>query len=566
MWSFLKRGLAPLAMLLGIPSASHAAPRPSGEERAAAIDRLLAPWNKPDAPGVAISVTLDGKVIASAARGFADLEHGVPIKPVSAFHAASLSKQFTAFAIILLEQDGKLSIDHRLADYLPEATGLGPITLRQLLNHTSGLRDQWTLLAMAGWRPEDLVTDDQVLPMILRQRTTNFAPGTAYQYTNSGYSLLAAVVRRVSGKSLNAFCEERIFRQLGMTHTRFPEDISDVVPERVLSYRPTASGYAREVLNYATAGPSGLTTTAEDLSRWALNFEHPVIGGTQALRRMEEQGVLNDGTVNIYALGQEHRPYRGLDTWSHGGRDAGFRAFLLRIPGERFSVSVLSNAADIDSAKIAFAIADIYLADRPAYRAPERLAPTMPDAAQLAGYAGNYELFPGLIFTLSSDGKQLLFGALNDPAPTALPPLSAHSFQLNAKSDLAIEFPDQPAGQAPSFQYRIGLHGALRAKRVTLASFSPATAMSKEFAGRYYSAELDTDYELKVEKDVLTAWHARRPAVRLSAYQPDMFSSSESFFQKVVFQRDAAGRVTGFLLSGPVTENVRFVLRNPPGE
>src|SRR3546814_836593 len=161
------------------------------------------------------------------------------------------SKQFTAFAILLLEKDGKWSIDDALSSYIPEAAALGPITLRQLMNHTSGLRDQWTLLGAAGWCSEDLVTDDQVLGLLLDQRGGNFPPGSAYQYTNSGYSLLAEVVRRASGQSLRVFCEDRIFRPLGMSHTHFQDKISDIVPDRALSYTPTGKGYARQVLSYA---------------------------------------------------------------------------------------------------------------------------------------------------------------------------------------------------------------------------------------------------------------------------------------------------------------------------
>ena len=559
MSSCLKALIVLVALLLGPVPAKARAQEP--DKRAAEVQALLASWDRPDAPGVTVTVRLDGRIVAEVAVGAADLEHDVPIRQTTVFHAASLSKQVTAFSILLLERDGLLSIDDQLVAYVPEAAHLGPITLRQLLDHTSGLRDQWTLLAMAGWRSEDLVTDDQVLRLVLSQDKGNFAPGTAYQYTNSGYSLLAEVVYRVSGQRLAAFAEKQIFEPLGMSETRFQDDLSAVIENRALSYRPGSEGYVGEVLNYATAGPSGLKTTSRDLSRWAENFETGAVGGQGVIKRMREQGVLPDGTVNIYALGQERRLYRGLETWSHGGRDAGYRSFLLRVPSERFSVAVLSNAADFDTAAIAFAIADIYLSDRVGYEVQSAPAEERPSAEQLAAYAGDYEIFPGLILSIRTEADRLIFSVLGEGEPVELPALSPTSFELNPRTDLAIEFHEPVDGQAPGLGYRIGMHGTLIAPRVDLIDFSTDDVAPEEYVGRYYSPELQTEYLLLMADGVLVARHARRPDIALRPYQPDTFSSSQSFFQRVVFERDAAGHLIGFWLSGVVAEDIYFALQ-----
>jgi len=547
--------LAPVLALfifaLGFPALAFADPRE------AAVAALLQSWNAPDGPGAAVTVTLDGEIAATVAVGSANLEQAAPVTPTTAFHVASVSKQFTAFAILLLEQGGRLSIDDPLTKHVPEAAAYGPVTLRQLMNQTGGVRDDGVLLAMAGWRNEDMSTDEQALEMLLRQRRGNFAPGAAYQYTNGGYGLLNEVVRRVSGRSLADFCRERMFIPLGMTRTRFHDDASIIVSGRAESYRRSGDRYVRDILTNAQTGATGLVTTAEDLSRWARNFETPVVGGPVLFRRMEEQGVLNDGTVNIYAQGQEHRPYKGLDTWSHGGRDAGFRAFLLRIPGERFTVSVLSNAADFDTAKVAFAAADLYLSDRPAWRPAPEPAPTTPTPEQLADYAGTYEIFPGLFFKISTDGRRLLF-AVGDEEPTTLPVLSATRFELNPRSDLSLEFPETP-GAARGLKYRLGLHGALDAPRVDLAPFAPETVNLEDFTGRFYSAELETEYVFRIEEGRLILRHPRLPAITLRPYQPDLFAGSDTNFGRFAFERNAAGRVTGFRLSGPVVEGVTFV-------
>ncbi|CUS43042.1 MAG: serine hydrolase domain-containing protein [Pseudomonadota bacterium] len=552
------------ALLLPCAPAAHASPSAAAPATDPRIGALLEPWSKADGPGVQVSVMLDGKVVGSFATGGADLEHGIPVTPDSVFHAASLSKQITAFAILLLEQDGLLSIDDPLTRHIPEAAPLGPVTLRQLLNHTSGLRDQYTLMAAAGWRAEDLLTDGQAVAMLIGQRGANFAPGTQYQYINSDYTLLAEIVRRLSGKSLDAFCRERIFLPLGMEHTRFQDDVTAIIPGRAESYRRTRTGYARSPLSYTLTGPTGLATTAGDLGRWARNFETATIGSPRLFRRMEERGVLRDGTVNAYAIGQEYRRWHGLDVWMHGGRDAGFRSFLLRVPGERFSVAVLGNVADLNSARLAFALADIYLADRPGYRVEPAAAPAAPTPRQLASYAGAYELFPGLIFTVSTDGKRLLFAPLGDDKPAALPALSGDRFALDAKADIALEFPAPVKGKTPHLVYRVGMDGFLVAPRIDLKPFAPSGARLADYAGRYWSEELKTAYDLIVKDGRLIARHPRRDDIGLTPYQPDTFSSAEFFFERLVFERGPDGSVTGMLVSGPVAENMRFV-RKPNG-
>lgn len=554
MLSALKYALVALAIGFGSSAVSAA----EADRHQAAIAALLEPWNKSDGPGAAISVMLDGQIVASVAVGSADLEHRVPIRPRSVFHAASLSKQVTAFAILLLEQDGKLSIDDPLSKYLPEAAVLGPITLRQLLNHTSGLRDQYTLLAAAGWRSEDLVTDQQAIAIILAQRGGNSAPGKAYQYINSDYTLLGEVMRRLSGKTLNAFCKERIFEPLGMTHTRFQDDVAAIIPDRVESYRPVAGGYSRAILSYATTGPTNLQTTAEDLNRWSRNLETGAVGGTRLTHRMEERGVLADGTVNAYAMGQDHHRYHGLTAWMHGGRDAGFRSFLLRVPSEHLSVAVLSNVANFNSGAIASAIADIYLAGKPGYHPVTSAAPRSPTSRQLASYTGTYELFPGLIFTISTDGQRLLITPLGSTQPSVLPALSPAIFQEDPKSGITIEFPPPISGKAQGFTYRVGLDGIIEARRVTLAAFGTVATKPQEYAGRYYSPELKTEYELVVVDSVLIARNIRRPDIRLRPYQRDTFSGSEWFFQRVEFTRGNNGSVVGFQLSGVNAEGIEF--------
>lgn len=529
----------------------------SGQDRATAVEALVRSAAKPDEPGLAVAVWVDGRVAARAVAGQADLEHSAPIDEDTVFQAASLSKQVTAFAILLLEQEGKLSIDEPVSTYLPEARRWPPMTLRRLMDHTNGLRDVGALLSMAGWRDEDLVTNQQALDMVLAQDGLNFAPGAGFQYNNSDYVLLAEVVRRVSGQNLADFSQTRIFGPLGMTHTRFQTELTTVRRGEAQSYTRVGDGFERQVLNHLHTGSTGLHTTAEDLLRWAANFESGEVGGPAVFHRMDAVGRLNSGAESFYpyALGQERRVYNGRRVWSHGGRTGGFRSFLLRIPGEHLAISVLSNRSDMDASALAYRIADIYSpTPAPAPSEPR----TEPTPGDLAAYAGDYELFPAVFLNFTTDGERLFLAVRGQP-PAPLPALSQRTFELNPRTGLSVTFDEVIAGRSRGLKYVIGRNGALSAARVDLLPFAPASVRPEDYAGRYRSAELSTEYVFQAIDGVLVARHPRWPPTRMRAYQPDVFAAEEGPLSRVRFKRDADGRVMGFELSGPVAEGIVFV-------
>lgn len=542
----------------GLAGARSAAAQASPRAETRAMERLLAPWASRARPGVAVTVTLDGRRVFSQGFGAADLEHAAPITPATVFHAASVSKQFTAYATLLLAEAGRLSLDDEVQRHLPEMAGPArTLTLRQLLHHTNGLRDQYSLVAAAGWRDDDAITDEQLRRIVFRQSGLNFPPGSRFQYTNSGYFLLAQIVSRVSGQSLAAFARERIFQPLGMTSTQFYDDNEQIVPGRAYSYRPDGSGFRKANLNYATVGPTSLLTTSEDLCRWAGAFEGP-LARAGALAAMGERAVLNDGSVHFYAMGQEFHAYKGLETWSHGGRDAGYRAFLLRVPAQRFSVAVLSNTAAFDAAGIAYAAADIYLGAHPGFVAPPTAPPARPDAARLAGYAGAYEVFPGQILVLTTDGADLFAAWLDGVQTTRLKPLSPTGFLLDADANIGLEFDPAETGRAGGLKYRIGLNGALDAPRVDLRPFDQTATNLSDYVGRYHCPDLAADYELLLDGGRLIARHLRLADIALKPYQPDLFHSFQAFFGRAEFQRDAAGAVRRMVVSGAVAEGLVF--------
>jgi CubicO group peptidase (beta-lactamase class C family) len=287
------------------------------------------------------------------------------VTPATVFHVASVSKQFVAMSILLLEQQGRLSIDDDIHKYLPEMADFGAkITLRQLLNHTSGLRDQWDLVSMAGWRMDDVITQRHLLNMIFHQKELNFPPGAEYLYSNTGFTLLAEIVRRVSGRALPEYAHDAIFQPLGMTSTHFHIDHEMVVKNRAYSYKPDGKGFKLAALNYANVGATSLFTTVEDLAKWAHNFELPRVGDAALIARMETPGVLNSGKTIDYACGIVVNEFRGLKMVQHSGGDAGYRSQITMFPQEKFSVIVLSNLATAQPASLAAQVAGIYLEKR----------------------------------------------------------------------------------------------------------------------------------------------------------------------------------------------------------
>ncbi|MFZ5823997.1 MAG: serine hydrolase domain-containing protein [Bacillota bacterium] len=365
------------------------------------VDALFADWDKPDSPGAALVIIHEGQIVYRRGYGSANLEYGIPISPATVFHVASVSKQFTAAAIALLAERGSLSLDDTVQTHLPEVPDFGhPITIRHLIHHTSGLRDQWEILRLAGWRMDDVITQKQIMQIACRQRDLNFPPGSEYLYCNTGYTFLAEIVARVSGRSFRQFTQEQIFQPLGMRSTHFHDDHEEIVPHRAYSYKPDGKGgFKHSVLNYANVGATSLFTTADDLARWLLNFELPVVGTPALIQQLHQRFTLTSGETIPYAFGLNHTQYRGVPCVGHSGWDAGFKSFAGRFPEQRLGVVLLTNLVTFNPYDLAGKVAVAYLGDQVAWGPEEPPAPpaaTPPtawlelSADQLRPFAGSY--------------------------------------------------------------------------------------------------------------------------------------------------------------------------------
>lgn len=525
------------------------------------VDQLFAIWDNDNTPGAAISIVKDGEILYKKGYGVSNLEYDIPVTPATIFHIASVSKQFTAFSILLLEQEGQLSLDDDIRLYIPEVPDFGKtITLRHLAHHTSGMRDQWNLLALAGWRLDDVITREQIFKLISNQQELNFSPGDEFLYCNTGFTLLAEVVARVSGKSFARFTKERIFEPLHMSSTLFYDDHEKIVPNRAYSYYQAGSEFKKSVLSYANVGATSLFTTVEDLSLWTSNFEDPVVGDETLIAKMNQRGVLNSGDTIGYALGQSVYKYRGADVIGHGGADAGYRTNIARFPAHGFSVIVFSNNGTFNPASMCLKVADIYLENE---LDPEEIVASESkevvqdeismDEDTLRSYQGDFELQPGFIIKITLQDGGLIAQATGQQN-VKLEPVSNTEFKV-VGVDATVSFHRDSTNQVSMLKLYQGGQ-ILNAPRAE--PFDTDSVDLSEFVGPYYSDELSTSYEFVIENGTLLAKHQRHSDIKLSPVKRDAFSGDTWFFGQADFVRNEDGSITECLISSGRVRNIKF--------
>lgn len=558
----MSRSVAVLAAAasLSVAHAGHAqSSRAARDPSPARIDSIFARYDHTNTPGCALGVYRDDRLVYGRGYGIADLNQGVPIGTNTVFYIASTSKQFTAASIALLLESGTLSLVDPVRKWVPELPAYTqPITIEHLVHHTSGLRDYLGLWAMSGRSIADEIPQEMALEMIARQRALDFEPGTRYSYSNSGYLLLAEIVKRASGKSLHDFTGEHIFAPLGMTSTQFHDDNTRIVARRAEGYQPTATGFQIVRTSFALVGDGGLLTTVEDLRKWDSNFYQNRLGkGDPSLVRQlvtPSSLPLAGGRPQRYAFGLMPGKYRGLDIVEHGGAFIGFRAQLLRFPTEHFSVALLCNDYTAQPEAMARKVADVYLADRlapavaSAAGAPATSAPVTP---AMDRWAGRYEVFPGIVATVARDSAGMAVRVMGQRMP--LIPLSDSTFRAGEATD-SVLFSSSSTGasmRATAFDMAAPALRLPAAPRLT-------AAVGSSYVGRYTSPELDTWMTVRMDGETLRARTRYGAWLTLEPLSPDVFSVV-GVGARLAFSRDRRGAVAGFAMSAARTNNLAFV-------
>jgi CubicO group peptidase (beta-lactamase class C family) len=538
------------SLFIAAPAVAQQPNRPDSTARL--VDRVFDAWRDTEGPGCALGVSRDGRVVYEHGYGMANLETGTPIRPGTIFHVASVSKQFTAMSIMLLAAEGKLSVDDDIRKYIPEIPNYGTtITIRHLLTHTSGLRDQWSLIALKRGRfEEDRITEADVMDVVPRQKALNFTPGAEYLYSNTGFTLLGVIVKRVSGKSLRDFADERIFKPLGMTSTHFHDDYTMLVPGRASAYAPARNGWRVSIPNFDVYGATSLFTTVGDLLKWEANFDAPVVGTRAIIDQMQTRARLTNGDSVNYGFGLTVGTYRGIREIGHNGADAGYRSAVTRFPDQHLAIAIECNGATANTTALAHGVADVYLASAlaPVQQAGAPVAtPIAPDVLQRR--AGAYiQPTTMTIVELSVRNGNLIAGRTAGPV---LVPTSDRTMRANnSATTFSFTDGDHPSldvadpGQRPT-------HFERWAPPVTAA-----TALAA-YAGEYYSEELDARYSVTASDSMITLRTGTESGMSLRPVFADVFLGGGYTIQ--FFRKGSA--ITGFDVTEGRMRHVRFARR-----
>lgn len=557
--------LAALTLLaLSLPAAANAQHIIGARDsNALRTDSVFQHFDRTDSPGCALGVYEDGNIRYARGYGMASLEHGVSLSPRSVLDVGSISKQFTAMAILLLEKDGKLSLDDPIRKHFPEMPAYADkITLRRALSQTSGLRDLWTLWGQTGRTFAGDTID--ALHIITKSAEPNYEPGERYLYTNSGWILASQLVYRLTGKSLAQFAAERIFAPLGMRDTRYLSDRYAIIPNLSESYAPRGSGFRIQRSNYdgAIQGAGGVHSTVEDFIRWLNNYDHATVGGSDIVTAMTTAMTLNNGQpamagpTQAYALGLNVGTYRGLRTVSHGGSWGGFRGHFLRFPDQKFAVAAFCNLTTSGPDTLVRKVAAIYIGDQmqpdsaaiwiASLAAEPRISTSASDISKLAGVWRNIER--GEVRRTRVSGDTLL-SVTGTGSGTPYIPLGAGRFRLGSGTEVRFD----GAGETPSSMLVRTASGTVTFTRADTAALN--TARLAEYAGEYRSDEVETTQVWKVEDGKLVVYAGyRRLGIAEPSYR-DGFTRGGSVIDIV---RDRRGRITGYVVESGRVRQLKF--------
>lgn len=532
------------------------------------VDALFAHLSKPSFPGCAVSVVQDGKTLFKQGYGLANIENEVPITPKSVFNIGSMSKQFTALAIALLADEGKLSLDDDIWKYLPDMPKLEQtVSIRHLVYHTSGIRNSFpALLSLAEWRDIDATSTVDVFKLLKMQRGLNFTPGEQYEYSNSNYILMALIVAKISGFKFGKFMKERIFTPLEMNDTFVNEYFFQLIPHRVDCYFEHKGYWNHEPLTDTVIGSTNIYTNVLDLAKWQDNFRTHLVGNDRVFAQMVECGVLNDGTQLDYAFGLETGPdhqHRGWQIVEHGGSHGGYASHMMRFPQLELSVIVLFNHFLWNSREYAIRLADVFLEDHPQYQheTEETENKEVPRAftltpSQLKEKVGTYFSDEQIAKReISVKDEQLYFNQY------LLLPITENLFYFEVEPATKVEFISADKAQPASMKTITGGGEYL----YRMIDHEPAEANLMSYTGKYYSPELDVYWKIKLVDGVLQVVRRKYVESQLTLLLTDIFTDDWEplLGYPTTYSLDFRPGNGDFIVSGSGVRGIVFEKCNP---
>lgn len=549
-----------LLLLIFLYSTSWAQPKESS------IDSLFSEWDNAQNPGMAAAVLYQGKIAYRKGFGIADLTTRAPITPDTKFQVAGLSKHFTAFAILLLEEQGKLSLDDDIRKYVPQLRDFGKtITIEHLLTQSSGLYEYWATKQLAGWRADDVFTHEDALALINRQKELTFDPGTDFTYINSGLTLLVEVVAKVSGQSFSTYVKENLFDPLQMYNTVFVEDHKQLLTHAAMPYEASDNGFKKSVVNYGNAGPTNLYTSVNDLCRWEMNLRSPKVGSKALIKTLDTPVALKNGrTFNSSSgtatLGQQfiHKE-RGIHEIYQTGSLGGYASSIFKFPNQDFAVIVLSNNGMPYSGFLGMQSAYLFLENN--FAEPATIDFSKMDIKKLStkalkSYSGHYwdneAGFSRRIY-LKEDTLRYDRGGGRE---SAILPLDNNTFQMVVDWDdkVIIDFEKREGKQFMLF--RSGDSDPYVMEAYQKIAYSADEL--KQFTGSFYCEELNATYQLDVKEGKLTASSLRNADITFEPITKDLFSGNQWIFGGVSFERGQNNEIANFKLTIDEVKGLQF--------
>lgn len=553
-----------LAAIIAFPARAAGLDPGQSQDPAGRVEALFADYARPGSPGCAVGVARDGQIVFMKGFGRASLEHELPITPETTFNIGSVGKQFTALAVLLLEQRRQLSLDDDVRRYVPELRDHGaPIRVRDLLQHTSGLRDYGTLGRLAAWPAR---TMPEFLDLMARQRGLNFEPGARHGYSHSDYTLLAIVVERVTGEPLGDFLAREIWAPLGMSSTRLDDGRAVPVAGRAFAYAVAEPGHRARFPSTELVGGNNVYSSVHDLLRWEQEFRTGKLGGPELVARMLARPKLASGATIPYAFGLMLGEYRGLRTVYRGGSGGGFATEMLRFPDQGLAVVVLCNLTPAQPMRMCESVAELYLADHmratPARREPESTAAPREELERCAGWYASVDDPWNVSRIVAQDG------GLREVVGEQVYALSRLADGRYRDGELLYSFTTPVEGRPSRLSLESPTTSETLVRRPTDELWKPSASDLAGYAGSFYSEDLGVVWDFSIVDGSLALRRARAVVARPMPVDRDLFqaelgSPDESLTVGLEFGRGADETVTQLTVTAlpapyEIARDVRF--------
>ena len=526
----------------------------SAQSVADKIESQFASWNEPQRAGGVVLVSQNNQVVFSKAYGLASIAYDIPNSTNTVFNIGSVSKQFTAMGILLLQQEGKISLDDDIRKYLPEMNNFGkPITIRHLLHHTSGLRSAPEFLGLAGWRDGDAISNEDFYRYICKQKKLNMETGSAYMYTNSGYILLSKIIETVTQQSFKTWMHDKVFKPLAMDATFIEEDATNILPNVASSYEEVGPSKFRSVENYdQTYGASNVYSTTTDLLKWTQHFTQPTPAWKSAFEALQTLDLLSNGAKNNYAFGLFIDDFYGNKRIQHTGAIAGFRSVVYCYPEDQLTIIVLTNFSAPNQPNYGNPLSLLFLQDKSEKpKAQKHYKALVLKDETLKKYEGSYWSNDSNFSRKIVLENNTLWYVRNPQKKSALIPIQENLFKMDGvQDDVRLQF-DLKTNQ---FSF-------ITNEKVTDVfekyndEFITATVL-EAYVGTYYSAELETYYTVSLSNGALFGYHSRFGTFEIQLMKKDVLNFSGLAIAKC--ERNTKGFVTGFGVSINRVKNVWF--------